>query len=86
MAHQGYVAWPQFVAEVYYRFEYETHHLGHLTKLKKSRIVKYFIFAFEHLDLRMEGMSYAFFKECFINGIKYEIDAHVLIAHPQTWL
>jgi hypothetical protein len=33
-ARQGYVAWTQFVVELYDRFDSDTHHLGHLTKLK----------------------------------------------------
>jgi hypothetical protein len=35
--------------------------------------VEEFIASFEHLDFHMEGMSNAFFRECFINGLKYEI-------------
>jgi hypothetical protein len=34
----------------------------------------------------MEGMSDAFFGECFISGLKDEICAHVLMAFPQTWV
>ena len=45
-----------------------------------------FIFAFDHLDFRTEGMSDAFFRECFISGLKDEICAHVLMARPHTWL
>ena len=45
-----------------------------------------FIVAFEHLDFRMEGMSYAFFREFFIGGLKDEIFSHVLMTLPQTWL
>jgi hypothetical protein len=48
--------------------------------------VEDFITAFEHLDFRMEGMTNAFFRECFISGLKDEIHAQVLMAHPQTWL
>jgi hypothetical protein len=33
-ARQGYVAWSQFVAKLYERFDTDTHHLGRLTKLK----------------------------------------------------
>jgi hypothetical protein len=33
-ARQGYVSWSQFVVEMYECFETNTHHLGHLTKLK----------------------------------------------------
>jgi hypothetical protein len=31
-------------------------------------------------------MTDAFFQECFISGLKDEIQAQVLMAHPQTWL
>jgi hypothetical protein len=27
-----------------------------------------------------------FFQECFISGLKDEIHAHVLMAHPQSWV
>jgi hypothetical protein len=70
----------------YDHLDSETHHLGHSTKLKQSGTVEYFIATFEHLDFRTEGMSDGFFKECFISGLKDEICAHVLMAHPQTWL
>jgi hypothetical protein len=33
-ARQGYLVWTQFVTELYDLFDSETHHLGHLTKLK----------------------------------------------------
>ena len=45
-----------------------------------------FIAAFEHLAFRTEGMSNAFFWECFISGLKDEIQAHVLMARPQSWV
>jgi hypothetical protein len=48
--HQEYVAWTQFVAEIYERFDTDTHHLGHLTKLKQYGIMEDFIASFEHLD------------------------------------
>jgi hypothetical protein len=31
-------------------------------------------------------MSDAFFRECFISGLKYEIRSHVLMARPQSWV
>jgi hypothetical protein len=31
-------------------------------------------------------MSDAFFRECFISGLKDEIHAHVLMARPQSWV
>jgi hypothetical protein len=48
-SHQGYIAWTQFLTELYERFDMDTNHLGHLTKLKKSGIVEDFIVAFERL-------------------------------------
>jgi hypothetical protein len=83
-SHQGYIAWTQFVAEIYERFDTDTNHLGHLTKLKQSGTVEDFIDAFEHLAFRTKGMNDAFFTECFISGLKEEIQAHVLMAQPTT--
>ena len=51
-AHQGYVSWTQFVAELYDFFDSDTHHLGCLTKLKQYGIVDDFISAFEYLAIR----------------------------------
>jgi hypothetical protein len=45
-----------------------------------------FIASFERLEFRIEGMSDDFFLECFINGLKDEICAHVLMAQPQSWV
>ena len=50
------------MTEIYGRFDTNTNHLGHLTKLKQSRIVEYFIASFEQLDFRTEGMFDAFFQ------------------------
>jgi hypothetical protein len=74
------------VTELYECFDTNTNHLGHLTKLKKSCIVENFITAFEHLDFQTEGMTDAFFRECFIGGLKEEVRAHVLMARPTTWV
>jgi hypothetical protein len=49
-SRQGYIAWTQFVTELYECFDTDTNHLGRLTKLKQSRIVEEFIVAFECLD------------------------------------
>jgi hypothetical protein len=57
-----------------------------LTKLKQSGTVEDFIAAFECLDFRAEGMTDAFFHECFISGLKEEIRAHVLMARPSSWV
>jgi hypothetical protein len=45
-----------------------------------------FISSFEHLALKMKGMHDAFFWECFINGLKDEIRAQVLMDLPPIWL
>jgi hypothetical protein len=74
------------VAELYECFDTNTNHLGHLTKLKQSRIVEVFIVSFEHLAFRTEGMYDAFFQEFFINGLKDDLQAHVLMAQPQSWV
>jgi hypothetical protein len=31
-------------------------------------------------------MTDAFFRECFISGLKKDIQAHVLMARPMTWV
>jgi len=85
-SRQGYIAWTQFVAKLYEHFDTETNHLGRLTKLKQSDTVEEFIAAFEHLAFQTEGMIDAFFRECFISGLKEEIPAHVLMARPTTWV
>jgi hypothetical protein len=85
-SRQGYISWAQFVAELYECFDTDTNHLGHLKKLKKSGTVEDFIAAFEHLAFRTEGMTDAFFRECFISGLKEDIRAHVLMARPTTWV
>jgi hypothetical protein len=69
-SRQGYISWTQFVTEIYECFDNDTNHLVHLTKLKQSGTVEYFIAAFECLDFQIEGMIDAFFRECFISGLK----------------
>jgi hypothetical protein len=49
-SHQGYIAWTQFVTELYERFDMDTNQLGRLKKLKQFVTVEDFIAAFEHLD------------------------------------
>jgi hypothetical protein len=74
------------VTEIYERFDTDTNHLGCLTKLKQSGIVEDFIATFECLAFRTEGMTDAFFRECFISGLKEEIRSHVLMARPSSWV
>jgi hypothetical protein len=83
---QGYVAWTQFVADIYECFDIDTNHLCCLTKLKQSSTMEDFIDSFERLDFCTEGMSDDFFQECFISSLKDEICAHVLMAQPQIWV
>jgi hypothetical protein len=85
-AHQGYVAWTQFVANIYAYFDTDTNHLGRLTNLKQSGTVEDFIASFKKLDFYTEGMYDAFFRECFISGLKDEICSHVIMAQPQSWV
>jgi hypothetical protein len=49
---RGMLLGPQFVVELYDRFDTNTHYLGCLTKLKESGIVEDFISTFEKLSFR----------------------------------
>jgi hypothetical protein len=62
---QGYVAWTQFVAELYKFFDTDTYYLVRLKNLKQSGTVGEFRFVFEHLYFKTEGMFDAFFQELF---------------------
>jgi hypothetical protein len=53
------------VAEIYERFDTNTNHLRHLTKLKQSGTMEDFIAAFERLYFRTKGMYDAFFSRTF---------------------
>jgi len=85
-SHQGYIAWRQFVVEIYELFDTDINQLGRLTKLKQLGTVEDFMVAFECLAFRIEGMTDAFSRECFISGLKEEIWAHVLMAQPSSWV
>ena len=74
------------MAYLYECFDTDTNHLGHLKKMKQLGTVKDFIVSFERLDFWIEGMSNAFFRECFISGLKDAIWAHVLMARTQSWV
>jgi hypothetical protein len=67
------------------RFECDTHRLGCLTKLCQTSTIMEYITAFEQLAILTEGQSDLFFKECFMNGLKDAIKAHVMMQCPQTW-
>jgi hypothetical protein len=85
-SRQGYIAWTQFVIELYEHFDIDTNHLGRLKKLKQSGIAEDFIATFERMAFQMEGMIDAFFLECFISGLKEDIWAHVLMDRPSSWV
>jgi hypothetical protein len=63
----------QFVAELYDFFDNDTRCLVRLTKLKQSGTVEDFITSFDNLAFRIDRMTYVFFWECFINGLKDKI-------------
>jgi hypothetical protein len=67
------------VQVLYACFERDTHHLGHLTKLRQIGIIMDYITTFEQLAIHIEGLSDSFFKECFINGLKEVIQAHIMM-------
>jgi hypothetical protein len=46
ISRQGYIAWTQFVVEIYECFDIDTNHLGCLTKLKQLGILEDFIVSF----------------------------------------
>ena len=58
-------------------FDRESHFLGHLTKLRKTCIVRDYIATFEQLAIRTDGLGDEFYLECFISGLKEAIQAHV---------
>jgi hypothetical protein len=74
------------VAEIYECFDTDTNHLGSLKKLKQSGKVEDFIASFEQMDFRTKGMYDVFFQKCFIDGLKDDIRAHVLMDWPQSWV
>jgi len=81
-----YIAWSQFVTILLERFERDTHYLGRLTKLRQINSVTNFISAFEMLTICTENLNDSFYKECFISGLKEEIQAYVRMHHSTTWL
>jgi hypothetical protein len=74
------------VVEIYEHFDTDTNHSGCLKKLKQSGTMEYFIATFESVEFWTKDMSDAFFRECFISGLKDKICAHVLMAWHQSWV
>jgi hypothetical protein len=50
------------VAELYDRFDTDTHSLGHLTKLKQFGTMEEFITTFDKLDFRTDDMFDSIFQ------------------------
>jgi hypothetical protein len=42
--------------------------------------------AFEKLTIHTKNLTFSFYKECFISGLKEEIREQVRMYHPTTWL
>ena len=62
---------------IYTSFEIGTSFWGWLTKLHQTYKVEYFITSFEKLEIYIEDMTNSFFKQCFISGLKEEIQEQV---------
>jgi hypothetical protein len=82
----GQPNWTMLTKVVCARFDKEYHFLGWLTKLKQTRLVEKFITAFEQLDIITKGLSYEFYLECFLSGLKHSIRAHFCVHYPINWL
>lgn len=67
-------------------FDRESNFLGRLTKLLWTSTVKDYVAAFETLSIRTDGLGDDFYLECFINGLKEAIQAHVQMHHPAMWM
>eukprot|EP00253_Pinus_taeda_P026508 PITA_26508 len=78
--------WDKFKKALTDCFDQESDFLGRLTKLRQTGTVDEYITAFEALAFRTRGLSDVFYTECFINGLKEAIKAHVQLHHPPTWI
>eukprot|EP00253_Pinus_taeda_P018379 PITA_18379 len=67
-------------------FDHESNFLGRLTKLCQTGTVNEYITAFEALAFRTGGLHDQSYLECFVNGLKEGIQAHVSLQHPTSWL
>lgn len=73
----GYIAWSQFVKALYDSFDYESHFLGRLIKLRQIDLVEEFIAIIEELVICTKGLTNSFYIECFIIKLKEEIREQV---------
>jgi hypothetical protein len=82
----GLPTWTMFTKAACAHFDKESHFLGQLTELKKTRFVTNFITSFDQLAIHIEVLLNDFYLECFINGLNDFIKAHVCMHDPVTWL
>jgi hypothetical protein len=57
-----------------------------ITNLHQIGTIVDFIEDFEILAIHTKYMFGSFLKECFINGLKEEIQAQAMMKHPTNWL
>ena len=80
------MTWTTFKKSLTECFDQESSFLGHLTKIRQTGTVDEYVTAFEALAFCTRDLSDAFYTECFINHLKEDIQAHVRLHHPPTWL
>ena len=80
------MTWKIFSKAIFDRLDHESNFLGHLTKLQQTGTVQEYIKAFEELVFRTGSLVDEFYLECFVNGLKDAIQAHVWMHHLVTWL
>jgi hypothetical protein len=73
----GRLDWSIFYKDLCACFDRESHCLGWLTKIRQTGTVKEFITTFEQLAIHTKGLVDPFYTECFISGIKKDIQKHV---------
>ena len=66
----GYISWSQIVKFICAHFDHESHFLGWLTNLHQVGSIAKFIETFEQLVVRTKGLTYSFYNEYFISGLK----------------
>ncbi|XP_035836073.1 uncharacterized protein LOC118484192 [Helianthus annuus] len=78
--------WPEFVREVELRFgpsAYENHEAS-LFKLRQTTTVSAYQTEFERLSNRITGLSQQTLKNCFVSGLKPDIQAELAVHKPTT--
>lgn len=78
------MSWNVFSKSFCDRFDQDSHFFGWLTKLRKIGTVKDYMDTFEKLAIETKGLSYAFYLDFFIGGLKEAIQAFVWMHHHST--